>query len=229
VDPSTDGHPVLTGTGEAGSLIVIKDKNGNIIAQGTIGDDGTWSLTPDQPLSPGSHELIAVVHDQAGNIGLPSVPVTVNIEPDIGSRSDEGVPAVHAMESGTDAHPHIDDRHNDTSPHAGDMPFRASMATPHLPDLFETKVTPTDDLAVSEHGTLTLTVGDVLEASGPDFFMPDIAEPAVDPTVDFHDSLDLIDESHGIGLTGEGTQSNVFPPINPLVELLLPDGVTVTP
>nr|WP_246397454.1 Ig-like domain-containing protein [Leifsonia aquatica] len=52
---------VFTGTGGKGETVVIKDGNGNILAEGVVGDDGQWSLTLDPAPKNGDVNLIIEV------------------------------------------------------------------------------------------------------------------------------------------------------------------------
>ena len=60
-------RPGLNGTGEVGDTVTIYD-NGIQVGQATVGEDGKWSFTPDQPLADGSHQIIVVQTDAAGNV-----------------------------------------------------------------------------------------------------------------------------------------------------------------
>ncbi|WDY57213.1 BapA/Bap/LapF family large adhesin [Pseudomonas sp. PSKL.D1] len=60
----------LTGRGEAGTTVEVRDSNGNVIATGTVGPDGTFALTLDPPAADGS-ALQVVLTDAAGNASQP--------------------------------------------------------------------------------------------------------------------------------------------------------------
>ncbi|WP_179038093.1 Ig-like domain-containing protein [Limnobaculum xujianqingii] len=70
-DITDDAQPELKGWGEAGNTVIIYD-NGNEIGRATIGDDGTWSFTPETALSEGSHSITYTQTDKAGNVSEPS-------------------------------------------------------------------------------------------------------------------------------------------------------------
>ena len=61
-----DRQPTLSGKGDAGDTVTIIDK-GNVIGEVAVGEDGTWTFTPDAPLSEGEHAFEIVVTDPAGN------------------------------------------------------------------------------------------------------------------------------------------------------------------
>lgn len=61
-----DTTPTLSGEGEAGNTVTIID-NGQVIGEVRVGDDGTWTFTPDTELADGQHEFEVVMTDQAGN------------------------------------------------------------------------------------------------------------------------------------------------------------------
>ncbi len=76
--PGVDGRlniktPILTGTGEVGATVKIRDgsNTGTEVATATVGADGTWSATVTTPLAEGVHQLYASIQDIAGNINLP--------------------------------------------------------------------------------------------------------------------------------------------------------------
>ncbi|MEO3990874.1 BapA/Bap/LapF family large adhesin [Pseudocitrobacter cyperus] len=77
-----DTTPTLSGTGEAGATITIRD-NGNVIGTALVGSDNSWSFTPSTALTPGSHTLTATATDSAGNTGAVSgnFVLTVDLTP----------------------------------------------------------------------------------------------------------------------------------------------------
>ncbi|KVP44111.1 hypothetical protein WJ87_31420, partial [Burkholderia ubonensis] len=67
-----DKTPTFSGRGEKpGHKIEIWD-NGKKIGETTVRDDGTWSFTPDSPLSDGAHNVTVIEYDEAGNASKPS-------------------------------------------------------------------------------------------------------------------------------------------------------------
>ena len=69
---------VITGKGEPGANVEVKDGNGNTIGTGTVGDDGNFSIPLDPPQVDGG-DVTAVITDDAGN---PSPPATAT-SPDL--------------------------------------------------------------------------------------------------------------------------------------------------
>ena len=72
-DVTDDNRPTISGTAEAGATVAIYD-NGQKLGETTADDNGNWSFTPEQPMTDGEHEIIAVAVDQAGNASEPSAP-----------------------------------------------------------------------------------------------------------------------------------------------------------
>lgn len=57
---------IITGTGEIGATVTVKDNNGNTIGTTTVGADGTWTINPTSPLANGV-ALTSTQTDGAGN------------------------------------------------------------------------------------------------------------------------------------------------------------------
>ncbi|WP_182418044.1 Ig-like domain-containing protein [Bartonella sp. HY038] len=62
-----DTTPTFSGTGEVGSTITIKDKDGTVVGTTTVDSDGKWSVTADE-LAEGTHNLTVTSTDAAGNV-----------------------------------------------------------------------------------------------------------------------------------------------------------------
>jgi surface protein len=67
----------ITGTGEAGATVTVKDANNAVIGRATVGADGTWTITPSTPLA-NNVALTATQTDVAGNSSTASTPQTVD-------------------------------------------------------------------------------------------------------------------------------------------------------
>ncbi|WP_237712974.1 Ig-like domain-containing protein [Serratia sp. M24T3] len=78
-DATNDTTPVLTGTAEAGSTVTVSD-GGIVLGTATAGSDGTWSFTPTDPLTEGSHSFTTTVTDAAGNVSDPSAPFDFTVD-----------------------------------------------------------------------------------------------------------------------------------------------------
>ncbi|WP_180090438.1 Ig-like domain-containing protein, partial [Acinetobacter sp. YH12110] len=65
VDFSDDGS-TITGKGEPGANVVVKDEDGNIIGEGTVDEDGHFEVDLDEPLTNGEEVTVGLV-DEAGN------------------------------------------------------------------------------------------------------------------------------------------------------------------
>ena len=68
---TNDSTPFLSGTAEAGSLVIIRE-NGTAIGSVTVGANGNWSFATTTALGDGLHTLTATATDAAGNIGAQS-------------------------------------------------------------------------------------------------------------------------------------------------------------
>lgn len=76
---TNDNTPTLSGTAEAGATVNIYDANGNQVGTTKADSLGAWSVTTSL-LADGLQTLNAVAVDAAGNVGLPSTSVTINID-----------------------------------------------------------------------------------------------------------------------------------------------------
>ncbi|MCK0716485.1 Ig-like domain-containing protein, partial [Chromohalobacter sarecensis] len=105
VDP-TDGDDI-TGTAEVGSTVTVSDADGNAIGEPVlVGDDGTWSVTPDIPLGDGD-SVNAVATDPAGNASDPVTAIVDGLPPAAGDNS-------VTIDSGDDAFLNADEAGNVT-------------------------------------------------------------------------------------------------------------------
>ncbi|MER2265968.1 Ig-like domain-containing protein, partial [Methylobacterium oxalidis] len=95
--PTADTTPAITGTGEVGATVTLLD-GGNPVGTGTVGQDGTFTVSPTNPLGEGPHNLTVQLTDAAGNVGAPSNPVGVVIDTSI----DTGTPAAFTVDATTD-------------------------------------------------------------------------------------------------------------------------------
>ena len=79
----TNGIGAISGTGEPGAIVTLKDANNTVIGSATVGPDSQWSVTPASALSNGT-VLSATQVDPAGNASSPSANQTVDTSvPDI--------------------------------------------------------------------------------------------------------------------------------------------------
>ncbi|UWD78641.1 Ig-like domain-containing protein [Curtobacterium flaccumfaciens] len=74
-----DGKGPITGTAEPGSIVIIRDEDGNELGRGEANDDGDFSIELDEPLDDGEHNLELIAQDDAGNISTPT-PVTIDVD-----------------------------------------------------------------------------------------------------------------------------------------------------
>ncbi|EPK0707241.1 BapA/Bap/LapF family large adhesin [Enterobacter hormaechei] len=72
-------EPRLTGRGEPGSTITVYD-NGVVIGTTTVLPNGTWSITPTNPLAEGTHSITLRETDAAGNQSGLSQPINFTVD-----------------------------------------------------------------------------------------------------------------------------------------------------
>ena len=100
-----DATPTFNGTGEPGDTVIVRDGDEEI-GRVEIGEDGTWSFTPDEPLGDGEHAINVIIQDKAGNPSDPSDPWVVIVDtqapdaPSIGSVYDDVGNVTGALASG---------------------------------------------------------------------------------------------------------------------------------
>jgi hypothetical protein len=70
--------PTINGTGTVGDTIQLKEGN-VVLGTAIVGSDGKWSIVSSE-LSNGSHSLIAIASDIAGNISSTSTPLNLIID-----------------------------------------------------------------------------------------------------------------------------------------------------
>jgi large repetitive protein len=92
-----DATPTVSGTGAtSGDTITVRDgtaANAPIIGTAVVKPDGSWSVTPTQPLSDGPHTLSVSASDPAGNQSTPATfPLTV-------ATGDQPVSIVRALDN----------------------------------------------------------------------------------------------------------------------------------
>jgi len=69
----------LSGRGEAGASVQVRDAQGNVIATGTVGSDGTFQLTLDPAVNDGS-TLQVTLTDAAGNVSQPGSVTSADLQ-----------------------------------------------------------------------------------------------------------------------------------------------------
>ena len=113
-----DSKPLISGIGEAGNTVFVytTDSSGkHLIGTAVVGSDGTWSLTPDTPLTEGLNKLTLETQDPAGNRVVGDAPsydinlmIPVSTAPSINSVVDNAEPHVGPLQKGEST--------NDTTP-----------------------------------------------------------------------------------------------------------------
>ncbi|ENG2949288.1 Ig-like domain repeat protein [Enterobacter cloacae] len=117
-DITDDSKPLISGIGEAGNTVFVytTDSSGkHLIGTAVVGSDGTWSLTPETPLTEGLNKLTLETQDPAGNRVAGEAPsydinllIPVSTAPSINSVVDNAEPHVGPMQKGETT--------NDTTP-----------------------------------------------------------------------------------------------------------------
>ena len=117
-DITDDSKPLISGIGEAGNTVFVytTDSSGkHLIGTAVVGSDGTWSLTPETPLTEGLNKLTLETQDPAGNRVACEAPsydinllIPVSTAPSINSVVDNAEPHVGPMQKGEST--------NDTTP-----------------------------------------------------------------------------------------------------------------
>jgi hypothetical protein len=74
-----DATPTLKGSAEPGSTVNIYD-DGKKIGEAAVGEDGTWSWTPDDSLEDGERNITVTVSDPAGNESEPSEAIVIVVD-----------------------------------------------------------------------------------------------------------------------------------------------------
>ena len=74
---TNENTPTIIGTGNPGDSIKVTTPTGEVLTT-TVKPDGTWSVTPTQPLPEGAANLTAVATDAAGSTTNASVPITID-------------------------------------------------------------------------------------------------------------------------------------------------------
>lgn len=70
--------PTLTGTGTAGATVtIIIHSDETVTGAVTVNEDGTWTFTPDTPLSPGSHTATITITNPDGTTETQTLTFTV--------------------------------------------------------------------------------------------------------------------------------------------------------
>nr|WP_245775669.1 Ig-like domain-containing protein [Saccharopolyspora flava] len=70
--------PPISGTGDPGSTVTVYD-NGRPIGTAVVNPDGTWTVTPSEPLACGEHTITATQDDGTRAVSEVSAPVTITI------------------------------------------------------------------------------------------------------------------------------------------------------
>lgn len=79
---TNDTTPTFSGTGAnpGDTISVYLDGNAAPLGTALVAADGTWSFTPDTAINPDSYQITITATDAAGNVSLPSLPITLNID-----------------------------------------------------------------------------------------------------------------------------------------------------
>jgi len=227
-----DATPTFNGTGEPGDTVIVRDGDEEI-GRVEIGEDGTWSFTPEEPLGDGEHAINVIIQDKAGNPSDPSDPWVVIVDtqapdaPSIGSVYDDVGNVTGALASGGST--------DDTQPtfsgqaEAGSIVFiydgKQPIGEVVADENGNWSFTPEEPLAEGEHSFTVLAqdaVGNLSEPSAPWVVTVDTQAPNApsigsayddvgDVTGDLH-SGDLTDDSRPqiSGRSGPGNTVHIY-------------------
>ncbi|NKI70677.1 hemagglutinin, partial [Collimonas pratensis] len=76
---TNDNQPVLVGTGTPGDVVTIID-NGTPIGSAQVGDDGSWTFRPTNPLPDGDHDFTVIETNPVGSVSDPSPPHSIIVD-----------------------------------------------------------------------------------------------------------------------------------------------------
>ncbi|KIC84631.1 Ig-like domain-containing protein, partial [Pantoea agglomerans] len=104
---TSDTTPTINGDGmQPGSTVVITDGDAEL-GTATVGEDGSWTFTPDAPLDDGEHALVVDGTDADGNASSSTVDVIIDTgDTTPGASDDAGNPA---EDNGKEPAPGADD------------------------------------------------------------------------------------------------------------------------
>ncbi|WP_054189117.1 Ig-like domain-containing protein [Staphylococcus aureus] len=95
VNQPTEGDKSITGTGTPGDDIKVTDKDGKVIGEGKVGEDGKFEITPTRPLVPG--EKITATPSKDGKEGTPSDTTKKQTLPQTGIATSSGLMSLGAI------------------------------------------------------------------------------------------------------------------------------------
>ncbi|MCW6034648.1 Ig-like domain-containing protein, partial [Pantoea sp. JK] len=159
---TNDTSPTFSGAGQIpGDTIIIVD-NGKEIGSVVVGQDGSWSFTPEQPFEDGDHSVEIVARDPAGNRSEPSEPWLVIVDTEI-----PGKP-------GTGNTPGLDDIIDDVGPITGSI-AKGGVTDDYTPTLEGSHQRPGTIVTIIDNGQkIGSTVADA--NGGWRFTPPDLPE-----------------------------------------------------
>ncbi|KAB1069599.1 Ig-like domain-containing protein, partial [Methylobacterium planeticum] len=77
--PTSSAAPAITGTGEIGARVTLLDGTAPV-GTAIVDQDGSFTVSPGAPLGEGPHNLSVQLTDAAGNVGAPSMAITVTVD-----------------------------------------------------------------------------------------------------------------------------------------------------
>jgi hypothetical protein len=80
-DRTSDPRPAISGTAEPGSTVILR-RDGKIIAEVPVDEDGKWSYKPEEDLEPGPHSFTITSKDRVGNESEESEPLNFEVVPE---------------------------------------------------------------------------------------------------------------------------------------------------
>ncbi|UQS17578.1 Ig-like domain-containing protein [Pseudomonas sp. HS6] len=203
---TNDTTPTLSGGNQRpGDTVTISD-NGTVIGSAIVDADGNWSLTPEAPLSDGTHSLTMVVSDPAGNVSEASDPYVVIVE------------TVAPGKPGEDGNGGIDSVVDDVDTGIGQI-ANGGLTNDNTPTLSGGNQQPGDTVIISDNGTVIGSA--VVDADGNWTFTPvtplsegshELTIAVSDPAGNVSEASDpyrVIVESVAPGKPGEGGNGGI--------------------
>ncbi|EIJ34136.1 Ig-like domain-containing protein [Thiothrix nivea] len=199
---TADNTPDITGTGEPGATLDVKDGNGVSVCSTTVDANGDWTCTPANPLPEGDNPLNATQTDPAGNTS-PATPHTVTV--------DTIAPAITGIDVPTTNNPQPALSGTTDAPEGSTVTVtngnNASVCTATVTVNGDWSCTPT--VALPEgNNTLLASTTDAAGNTGTDTFtaLIDITPPAITITaISSDDYINALETKSDVPVTGTST------------------------
>jgi flagellar hook assembly protein FlgD len=220
--PTNDNLPTFAGTAESGSTVNIYE--GTTLLGTATATNGSWTFTPNQPLSDGNHTLTFSATDAAGNEGPKSAGFVVNVD-----TTAPGVPVISSV---------VDDVGPITGPITGANPTNDTRPT--LSGTAEANsivriydgTTLVGETTANGSGNWTLTQTNIALSNGQHNFTATATDAAGNTSAASSITSIIVDTiapglPATLAVTNNGTLVTGTAEAGSTVTILAPDGVTV--